>query len=192
MVRLASLGIVKNFLHLLECAAPVGDCVLLVRRQVGERLVVSVRNEQRVVAESLRARRLKGDTAEALPDRRVLASLRVDKRHRAREVRAAVFDAPEVLQEKRVVGRRVARLARIARAAHARSAAEGADLESRVVGHAPRSGVLRGYRAHLDEGVADEVRRVLLDALGVVGDDLEAGQDLRYLADLVGVVRGDE
>ena len=99
------------------------DGVLLVRRQFREGLLVSVRDEERIVAEALRAARLLGDPSEALPDDCVLDALRIDERDRAGEVGAAVRDAREVLEKKRVVVRRVAGFARVARAADARSAA---------------------------------------------------------------------
>ena len=54
---------------------------------------MSVRDEERIVAETLRAARRLGDPSEALPDDRVLGALRVDERDCAGEVGAAVRNA---------------------------------------------------------------------------------------------------
>ena len=96
----------------------------------------------------------------------------VHERDRADEARGAVPDAFEVLQEERVVGGRAARLTRVARGADARRAAEGIHLKSRIVRKAPVAAMLRSNRPHLDEGVADEVGRILLDARRIVREDL--------------------
>ena len=46
--------------------------------------------------------------------------------------------------------------------------------------------------ANFYERVPREIGSRLLDALWIVGDDLEAGENLRYLLELVGVVGRDE
>ena len=166
--------------------------VLLVGGKLGEGLVVSVRDEERIIAEALDSCRLFGDMPWAVSvDDKLLAS-RIDKGAAAGEARGAVLYALEVLQEKRVVRGRVAGLAGIARAVHARSTAERLDLETGIVGHAPLAFVLLCNRPHLDKRVACEVGRVFLDSLWIVGNDFKAREYLRDLAYLVLVVRRDK
>ena len=174
-----------NRLHLLKRPSPVGDRVLLVCGKLGERLVVSVRNEKRIIAEALDPCRLFGDMPWAVSVDDKLLARRIDEGAAAGEARGAVLYALEVLQEKRVVRGRVAGLARVARAVDSRRASERLDLETGVVGHAPLAFVLLCNRPHLDKRVACEVGRVLLDSLWIVGNNLEARKNLRYLAYLV-------
>ena len=178
-----------NRLHLLKRPPPVRYRVLLVGGKLGEGLVVSVWNEKRIVAKALDPCLLFGDVSRAMSVDDKFLARRINKRAAASEARGAILDAFEVLKEKRVVRRSVRRLARIARAMDTRRAAERLDLETGVIGHAPLALVLFGNRSHLDKRIARKVRRIFFDALRIVGNNLEARENLRYLAYLVLVMR---
>ena len=183
---------IDDRLHLFQRPAAVGDGILLVGGKFGERPLVPVGNEKRVVAEALGTRRSFGDTAETLSHGFVFRAARVDERDRAGEVGGAVLGPFEILEQQRIVARSVGRLARIPRAAHAGRAAERLYLQARIVRHAPFAGMTRGDRAHLDKCVADEIVSVLLNSFGIVGNDFKGRKNRGNLPDFVGIVRGDK
>ena len=163
----------------------MGDSILLFGGKLGKGLVVTIRDEKRIIAKALDPRLLFGDMPRAMSVDDKFLARRIDKRAAAGEARGAILYALEILKEKRVVRRSVRRFARIARAMDTRCTAERLDLKTGVIGHAPLAFVLFGNRPHLDKRVASEVGRVFLDALRIVGNDLEARENLRYLAYLV-------
>ena len=79
----------------------MGDCILLFGGKFGEGLVVSIRNEKRIIAKALDPRRLFGDMPRAMSVDDKLLARRIDKRTAASEARGAILDAFEVLKEKR-------------------------------------------------------------------------------------------
>ena len=72
-------------------APPVRDRVLLPCRQLGKGFLVSVGNEQRIVAETGSPARSEGNSSEALTLDRMLRPLGIDQGNRTGEVRRAVF-----------------------------------------------------------------------------------------------------
>ena len=102
----------------------MGNRILLFGGKLGKGLVITIRNEKRIIAKTLDPRRLFGDMPRAMSVDDKLLARRIDKRAAAGEARGAILDAFEVLKEKRVVRRSVRRLARIARAMDARCAAD--------------------------------------------------------------------
>ena len=159
--------------------------ILLVRREFGERLAISVWNKQRIISKAFRARRGGSDSAEALPNGGMLHAVGINKRNRTCEVGGAVLDTFEIPQQKRIIARRAGWFACVARTAHTGSPAQRLYFQTGVVGHAPRTGVLSRDCTNLYECVANEVRGRLLYSLRIVSNDIELREYLRYLPNLV-------
>ena len=85
----------------------MGNRVFLFRRELGEGLGEAIGNEERIVAETARPRRRGENAPRAMALDRVFLSGGIDQRDRAGEARRAIGDAFEVLEEERVVLRRV-------------------------------------------------------------------------------------
>src|SRR5260221_8491717 len=177
----------------------MADAILVLGPALPERAAEGRIEEERVVAEAVRAPRLLRDEAfdRLLRVEQDLAS--AHDRDRARETRAALLPGhpAQLLEEQPVaVGVRGV-LAAEAAGVEAGPAVERVDGEARVVGHGQESRATRVV-ARLEDGVLAEGRPRLFRGLGnaqVVGShdaEREARHQLPHLRQLARVLAGEE
>src|SRR4051812_46030369 len=158
--------------------------------ELGDGSLLSVRDEDRVVAEALAATRLLRDAPFEDARPAYLVAVRPERDDLRHVARAPVLDAFELAEQLR--DRRPA-LGRVPRRVHTRTAAERVDLDAGVLRKHPHvRGRTRAPEVRLDARVA-VVRVVRLGriVLRVERVDRPAGEQPLELARLVGVARAE-